>query len=223
MIHTPKDPSFLPSLKETEQFFGPGSKGNAAFQEFCRLHRIYEFLTKEYVEALSEYLIERVKQLLDKQSKPITILEVCAGDGRLSYYLQQLLEKKIPGQFTYVASDSGEWHIKPLFPVLRLDHEQTLQVIQPDIVMCAWMPKGKDLTADFRDCQRVQEYMLIGNPTECGDPWLTWGEKSKNIPPYERDGFRMEMFGKEFPKQLCMDSELNSVKRHSWTYSFRRI
>ena len=217
------DPHFLPSLKEVEQFFGPGSKGNAAFQTFCKAHRIYEYPTKEYVNALSDYLADRIRYFAFSEPTPIPILEVCAGDGRLKYFLKQALQQKIPGLFSYTASDSGEWNIGNLSPVELLDHETALEEIQPTIVLCSWMPNNQDLTQDFRDCESVREYILIGNSLECGHPWLTWGEKSHNIPPYKRDGFELKIFGSDFPKQLCMDSKLNSPEQASWTYSFNRF
>ncbi len=217
-----EDPSFLPNLQEVYEFFGQGSKGDAAFHNFCKTHKIYEFLTKEFVEALANYLEKRVVQLRTTQIRKVKILEVCAGDGRLTYFLHQLLDQKIPDQFSIVATDSGEWGIKPIFSVTKIDHQQVLVQIQPDIVICSWMPKGKDLTRDFRLTASVKEYILIGNPQECGDPWLTWGEKSNKTPAFEHDGFHLTMFGKEFPKQLCMDSILSSPKQTSWTYRFSK-
>lgn len=222
MNHNFEDPSFLPNLHEVHSYFGFGSKGNAAFHNFCKTHKIYEFLTQEFVEALAGYLEKRILEIHTTQKKELRILEVCAGDGRLTHFLQHFLDQKVPNQYSITASDSGEWSIKPVFPVVKINHLQALDQIQPDIVICSWMPKGKDLTRDFRLTASVKEYILIGNPQECGDPWLTWGEKSNKTSAFEQDGFQLTMFGKEFPKQLCMDSDLNSPKQVSWTYRFSK-
>lgn len=217
-----EDPSFLPNLQEVYEFFGQGSKGDAAFHNFCKTHKIYEFLTQEFVETLANYLEKRILELRTIQNRDIKILEVCAGDGRLTHFLKLFLDRTIPDQYSITASDSGEWSIHPLFPVMRISHQQALDQIQPDIVVCSWMPKGKDLTRDFRMTPSMREYLLIGNPQECGDPWLTWGEKSNKTSAFEQDGFQLTMFGKEFPKQLCMDSLLNSPKQSSWMYRFSK-
>ena len=83
--------------------------------------------------------------------------------------------------------------------VLRADYRAALQRFQPDIVVCSWMPMGEDWTADFRACDSVQEYLLIGEADCgcCGDNWCTFGnpgyapatEVAAGVPPYERDGF----------------------------------
>ena len=30
------------------------------------------------------------------------------------------------------------------------------------MVLCAWMPMGRDLSRAFRQCESVQEYVLLG-------------------------------------------------------------
>lgn len=177
---------------------------------------VYEIWTEEYIEGLSNYLVERAESLQTLGKKPLTVLEVGAGDGKLSHFLQQKLEEKLPGVFKIIATDSGEDKIKTDCPIEIIDYKQALNKYQPAVVICSWMPLGVDFTAVFRATPSVREYILIGEINGCCGNRQTWGYA------YEKDGFE-----KEWPDDLqeYQVSRINLSQGHctSATVVFRRI
>ena len=204
LISKLRDPHFLPSFSELSErlhqiSFSDQSKWLELIDDPRR--RVFEFLTKEYVNALSGYLSQRAFELGGTPENPITILEVGAGNGRLSHFLTQSLAERSEGRVKLIAVDSGEWELDSSFPVERLDHHAALSKYQPQMVIFSWMPPNQDYTRDFRQAPSVQEYVLIGEADQntCGDPWETWGKaqmaydedvaKVRWIAPHEADGF----------------------------------
>lgn len=110
------------------------------------------------------------------------VLEAGAGNGELAHYLRRALhERGVPVSF--IACDDGSWPLprsasgKPFGRVERMGHRMALRTYRPHLVLVSWMPMGVDWTADFRACESVSEYVLLG---ECydgaaGHNWLTWG------------------------------------------------
>jgi len=106
--------------------------------------------------------------LIEQNKKQIIkILEVGAGNGRLSYFLKQALEKKIPGKFSIVATDSlGRSLIKQDFAVEKKDAIFAVKENEPDIVIASfvsWMENPEnDWTPNSQDVPYIKEYILIG-------------------------------------------------------------
>lgn len=186
-----QDPSFLPSRSEIIQAFASADDPSEAWQTFVlREWDYFELLNRDYVEALGDYVATRVKSLKQEKDTPLTILEIGAGDGRLTHFLTAELEKHVPGQTRLIAVDNGEWNIAPAFPVEQLDQRRALMKYKPTIVICSWMPPGTDWSADFRATSSVQEYTLIGESYSTGDNVKTWNlYSSEEIASYEVDGF----------------------------------
>lgn len=238
-----RDPSFLPSFGELTKhlgsFRGSPPYESAEWKEWHKLvadkeRPIFEFWTKEYVNALGTYLARRVEELAGTEENPTVILEVGAGNGRLTYFLQEKLSELIPGKFKAVATDSGRWKIPPAFPVENIPHDKALARHKPKIVIFSWMPYKTDYTADFRFAQSVDEYILIGEVDGgcCGDEWNTWGlnwgcddeeERSRRgLPaPYKQDGFEKQYHGDLGDLQLSRMDILEGRSTTS-TVSFRR-
>ncbi|GAQ88010.1 hypothetical protein KFL_003940010 [Klebsormidium nitens] len=149
-------------------------------------HVQYEVFTREFVHGLAAYLRERAAVY---RLPRVKVLEVGAGDGRLSHYLRLLLEP-MPGEaskepvFEIVATDSGQRGLASGQPYGHEVHEQdaveALAAEQPHIVIACWQPLGVDWTAEIRRTDSVLEYLLIGEKDGgiCGHPWLTWGVKA---------------------------------------------
>ena len=214
------------------------------WNDFCfdKEHPVYEMLTEEFVEALGNYTAERIKTYLQKHQGNITILEVGAGDGRLTHFLNDKLKAcgLNPDQFKIVATDSGKFNIQASFPVEKLTYQEALQKHQPQMVLCSWMPIHQDWTKAFREKNSVQEYILIGEPEggSCGDEWETWGiptspqeeaESKKNSrPPWEIDNFRRYDLEDIHKLQLARDDDFDDIENgeslsRSHTISFRRM
>lgn len=228
-----KDPYYLP--KNREEIMSAFS----TFQEwynFCfdEENPVFEFLNEEFIDRLSDYLAKRIEELKGSEESPIIILEVGAGNGRLSHFLRQKLQEKVPGKFKIIAVDSGEWGIKPVFEVEKMDYREALKKYNPQIIICSWMPYKVDFTGDFRATASVKEYILIGETDGgcCGDEWLTWGyrplsyeegEEEKSLtPPYAEDGFEREDLMDISRKQICRTDFPPFKRFNSRTVSFRR-
>lgn len=226
-----KDPNFLPTREDIRlAFLGQNDRRINFFAKTGS----YELLNKEFIEALGSYLIRRLENYITTEELPVTILEAGAGDGRLSHFLQQELDKKLSGKVKVVATDSGEWQIaqKTAFQVDKLDYKEALKKYNPKIVLCSWMPPYYDFSADFRATESVDEYILIGETDEgcCGRHWETWGYageewqsaedlesleipkeviKDRTIdPPYVADGFDREFLDEVSKQQFCKSDDL---------------
>ena len=195
--------------------------------DFCKAHDIFEIMTDEYVSALARYLAERIS-LLRLNGSPVTILEVGAGDGKLTQTLGEKLAQRSMQNIRMIAADSQEWNIRPTAPVERMSYEEALQTYNPQIVICSWMPPLSDWSSTFRATPNVQEYILIGEPDGelCGDIWKTWGTIPRRgypktvLPPLQADHFERVDLPDLSKLQLCR-FDLGDVRR-SATFSFRR-
>ncbi len=118
--------------------------------------------------------------------RPLRVLEVGAGDGRLAHHLGDALASgAAPGAAPAVAlraADSDARGLRAGSPCAHLVQvapcdAALLAAHAPDVVIACWMPFGCDWTALFRAAPSVREYVLIGEADDgiCGLPWETWG------------------------------------------------
>lgn len=228
-----RDPAYLPTHKDLRVAF-PDKASWAEYVSGPADNRIYEVLNTEFIDKLSAYLAHRLNELSRSIQGPI-ILELGAGNGRLSHFLQMQLQAKFGGNFKIIATDTGAWgKIQPSFPVEKVpSNEDALMRHRPQIVICSWMPAREDWTKDIRQMPSVEEYVLIGeiDGGDCGDPWKTWGacptERDKithanQQAPYEADGFTRQKLKKPSNLQIAGADESVTETIHSATVSFRR-
>ncbi|MBD3328097.1 hypothetical protein GF340_02210 [Candidatus Peregrinibacteria bacterium] len=224
-----KDHKILPKRKEVEKAFPTYELWYEYFSN--ETEPVFDVLTEEYIEKLSDYLTEQIEKYGANTEKPLVILEIGAGNGKLSHFLKQKINEKAPGKAKVIATDSGEWNLKQLFEVEKINHKDALQKYQPDITLFSWMPHKEDLTKDTRKCKNLKEYILIGESDGgcCGDPYETWGRTPWQLAeegielesPYEKDGF----YRKNHPelRKLQMSRMDNPGQYyHSNTVSFIR-
>ncbi|CAK9031855.1 Uncharacterized protein SCF082_LOCUS19803, partial [Durusdinium trenchii] len=182
------------SLEDLLEAVGCCVKGMNAFNWFCEKHFIYEFLTRDYAAKLWEHIERRSEALHEATGQTeFRVAEVGAGTGQLTFLLRQAADeaRKRKGgtgpslSWDLRASDTGTWstrhkrsRVKPLELVERMTYTEALAAVEPDFVLCSWMPLGTDWTQDFRNAPSVKEYILIGEVDDgcCGHPWLTWGQ-----------------------------------------------
>lgn len=184
---------------------------------------IFEFWCKEYIEEFAEYLISRIRKL---GIKPAIILEVGAGDGQLSHFLKEEVEKRAPGIAKVIATD---WKVIPpqepiqnyriitRWPVEKLELTEALKKYSPHFVIFSWMPLDEDYTPAFRRTVSVLEYILIGEVDGAVGKPDTW-----NSEIYEREGFERIDLDYLSKWQICR-TDAPGLLHHSHTVSFRRV
>jgi hypothetical protein len=189
-----KDPNYLPSYKKVKPIIDrfTDKRGNWLLSEtegkdlnqFMRDEHIYEIFTEEYINGLSEYLKTRI-ETLSKTEKIHTILEVGAGNGKLTHLLTERLRDLIAEKnIKLIATDSGDWKVTNSFQSVEpLGVKDALAKYHPEIVISSWMPPQIDWAADFRNNDSVQEYILIGptGPTGSDDTWMRTREEYAEI------------------------------------------
>ena len=172
------DPLVLPSYQAVAEAFRGQTQGEYEFWSFCNFAPSFEVLTKEYVEDLASYLLNRINQFQGIGISEPRILEIAAGDGRLAYFLQTSFVESQREDVRIIAIDDRSWKqpIKNHFPVEQMSYQEALLKIRPHIVICSWMPQGEDFSTRIRKTKSVIEYILIGDTNVCGHPWKTWGD-----------------------------------------------
>lgn len=144
----------LPAENEVMGFF---KETLLTYSYFFNLeNKIFQLWTKEYIDALSEYLL----------TCPQPIIEVGAGKGLLSYYLRK---KGVP----ILATDDNSWNLikENKYDVKVLDYKAAIKKYKPETVIVSWMLLDADWTPFFRE-MNIKEYILIGEgPGGCtGSP-----------------------------------------------------
>ena len=217
------DLTYLPSREEIFKVFDPDAltRDDDLKDEWWHFvndpdHRMYEILNKEYLNDFGNYLASRIKELGGTKEKPLEILELGAGDGRLAHFLKIELDKRVTEEYKYITTDSQTWvtdrpltgrdidedkrtyAVTPTFPIdYKLDADEAMKKFNPDIVIVSWMPSKVDFTEAIRKNKSVKEYLLIGWPYDdvCGDMGKTWGvwarykEDEAEPTEFEKDGF----------------------------------
>lgn len=235
------DPRFLaPRHWVAEAFPNPrGSVDNQAWKNFCAEQEIYEFLTEEFINSLKGYLRGRIEALNFKNDRPMTFLEVGAGDGRLTHFISDLARGKLKRVTQFVATDDGSYGISPAYLVERLNYREAIrkyaQMMRQNhgklIVLCSWMKANEDWTAVMRE-YGVEEYILIGVPDSISGTPATWGlpteaehHASLYIPAYEQEGYErlnLTRMGKVSGQVCKLDFRPGDQESVSETVAFRR-
>lgn len=188
----------------------------------------YEFWNVQYIDALCSYIAGRTEELAASEDDPLRLLELGAGNGQLSYFINEGLAAKASGTVAVICTDSQRSQIKQVFPVEAIDCAEAVRKYKPQIVLWSWMPFGEDYTSSIRAEESVQEYILMGEPgyeSITGDSWLTWGASydRNDLPPYVQDGFEQVYLEGLSKLQTSRMRLLNSDGREtSATISFRR-
>jgi hypothetical protein len=139
--------------------------------------------------------------------------------------LKQALEKKIPGKFSIVATDSFWWStIKKDFAVEKKDAISAVKEIEPNIVIASfvsWMDNPQnDWTPNSQEVPYVKEYILIWPEGP------TWEHRWHQTP----QGFTKRSLNQITETQICLHDQierkdLNTISRimsDRWTLSYKR-
>lgn len=211
---------------------GCAVSGRSEVNAYMESHEIYDFYTAEYVAELADHLVETKSDLgVDK----LDVVEVGAGDGRLSQFLRGALEERGQSEAVAVtATDDRSWRFAPAFPVEDVGAARAAE--NAHVAIAAWMPPGADWTAAWRAHSKLAEYVVIGEAWDgcCGHNWRTHGnptfsdEASEPRPdrvggqtPYARDGFEKREL-RDLSKLQLSRYDCKPFAGSSKTFSFRR-
>lgn len=167
------DPRYLPATSEVLAAWEHDRRGELAqrFYSSSLPGERYELYSAEYIEALAQTLTTHLDSRPPLDT-PLRILEVGAGEARLSGFLGQALRRQ--GQDVEVnACDANAGKITQVFPIHEMDYQEALERFNPHVVLSSWMPSRQDWTPDFRARPDLEGYILIGPTDRCGTR-ATW-------------------------------------------------
>ncbi len=107
----------------------------------------------------SSALVRRLTKLIGTRQT----LEIAAGDGTLSRFLQQR-------GVDVVATDNQSWERSIDYPddVVRQDAVAALRARRPQVVVCSWPPVGNAFEREVFRTPSVETYIVIGSARETG-------------------------------------------------------
>lgn len=179
LIGTPlekmRDPEYLPSVSEIEQFDFRSDKLSGKFL-WNRLtdqpgYAKYEIFTREYVALLAQHLAGVAEHAGKTNEDPLEVIEVGAGNGRLAHFVTEILKANGVKSVRYTACEPGVWDNRrdfddspgTYYKTIPLYTGEAITRFKPDLILTSWMPPATDWTPDFRKAN-VKEYILIGIP-----------------------------------------------------------
>ena len=166
----------------------------------------YEVITADYVTQLARYLRRRRLEILGAdEPRPLRVLELGAGDGRLTRHLREHLDghgievyatddhslglakgDAKGGHHGVVAADALDAVSQCGFsrePTAAVSSSSSSLPGACDVALVCWQPMGVDWTAAIRASASFQEYVLVGEVDDgiCGDPLRDVGRSSPRL------------------------------------------
>ncbi len=132
---------------------------------WCTTHHIFQLLNIEFIQELAREI---------NKINPEIILEVGAGEGLLGKFLSKELNKNI------ILTDNYSWWEKNgnninNKNVIKMDYDEAIEKYKPDFIIASWIPYKRWWTRDFRECESVRGYILIGEgPGGCTGSEMDW-------------------------------------------------
>ena len=170
------DPFYLPSIQELQTAFPLAESFPTRSTEFPWLNpnftktqfklNNYQVYTQEFIASLGSYLLKR----------GLPVLEVGAGDGRLTYFLKQQCGDAV----SIIATDIKDWEEKGQTnasqDVEKLGYLEAIEkyATVPTLILSCWMNVDVNWTADFRAQPNIKEYILIGDVFRTGGYGAEW-------------------------------------------------
>lgn len=102
----------------------------------------------------SRRLVDELVAVVGKR----TCLEIAAGDGTLTRFLAA-------GGANITATDDYSWKHEVNYPdfVVRMDAQEALHELNPEVVLCSWPPAGNLFEQQVFRTRSVQLYIVIGS------------------------------------------------------------
>ena len=128
-------------------------------------HHVFQLLNIEFIRELAKEI---------KEISPEIILEVGAGEGLLGKYLSKELGKKV-----ILTDDHSWWEREDIKienkDVIIMDYNAAINTYNPDLIIASWIPYKRWWTEEFRKCESVKGYILIGEgPGGCTGSDMDW-------------------------------------------------
>jgi hypothetical protein len=207
---------YLPSIRELREPFGAHHDWFGRLWLYALKNDLsfWELLTQESVNAWADYLASRYA------AGQVDVLEVGAGNGRLTHFLGLALEQRRPGQFRIRATDDGSWQTVPAYPVEQLSAAAAIERYRPQVVIACWskIVRLQNLCAPFE----VAEILMIGEPALCESMvHVEYGETA----PTQVGGYTYVTLDDIARLQHCRtdDTVLGWHNQRSSTQSFRLV
>ena len=123
---------------------------------------IFQIFNEEFVSELAHVINTIVKETNNEGP----VLEVMSGDGRLSDFLNQRVERKI------IATDAKSDRYNIAYPkqIERIDALKAIDRHNPSLVIICWEPQWSMVVIDI--VKSGVPVVWIGNPDKCGHPDL---------------------------------------------------
>ena len=181
----------------------------------------FEIWTKESFQHLLEALQDIVLELrLTYRHRPIRILELGAGCGKLAHFIDEQLRAHFGREsLLCIATDDGrDGYTKDSpFSVTRLSAVEALATMSPDIVLLAWQPQETRWTDYIEATPSVEAYIMIGDPAVTGGLWRF--HESESTGDRLRSSFCLKDVS--HPSQRCISDSLGSLPRSRMHVLFR--
>lgn len=146
---------------------------------YCNGHNdggrwIFQILSTEFVSNLAGV----IEEVTNGEAREGPVLEVMAGDGRLSEFLTKHLKREV------VATDAKDGRYDIAYPkwVERLDAMESIRKYNPSFVLVSWEPYLSTVSLELVETGLPVAW--IGNPEMCGHPDLMERNSIRLETPY---------------------------------------
>jgi hypothetical protein len=157
----------LPSYRWIySNIFEASDLGGASVFMGCNEFPIFQFYSKEFIKTLAE----SIKKLDGK-----TIIEIGAGDGLLSYFLQQ------EGINITPTDDHSRNDIKHPERVKKLSHKEALEKYNPEVVVISWEELNYDYSVEVLNHPSVKYLVWIGERGGCTGSDKMWNYENEYL------------------------------------------
>ncbi len=130
--------------------------GDDGWRHFCSKYSLFNVETKEFVFVLADIL----------RSLPNPKVEVCAGRGKLSFWLRRL-------GVDIIATDDYSWKLwGKRFCVERLSIEEALEKYNPQTVLGSWIPANEKYGVEILCFPSVRYFIDIGEGPSADSSWM---------------------------------------------------
>jgi hypothetical protein len=197
----------LPSYEEARRLFyffedkRPDGKRWFDFCEECGVHNVYN----------TEFIDKLTTLIKDLNSPPP--IEICAGNGKLSYQLRK-------NGIDIIATDDNSEGLSNGGLVEKLPAQKALEKYKPRIVVAAWIPYQARIGFDVLDSPSVEHFIDIGEvATDTGKRF--WGSTWLTHEIYSRTSWSRQNLA-EFTNSCICRTDYSDGPRQSCVRLFSR-